>query len=341
MTRLLRKLALAAASGALVLLLGEAVLALAGMRPTQVRSVSAAEYAALPGMFAPRQDVWNVEKPALPHRIRINALGFRGSETTRVPARRRVVCIGDSFTFGDFVEDGETLPARLEALFDGSVEFVNGGVGGSTILDQRVFLERLLDLSPDAVLLLYSENDLLDLRAASPLHARLARNRELRSGPLGPVYRLVRDTAWFHLYRRAGQNLRHRRREQIAQASAGAAGPASPLPDEMGERYVSETAALRDRLARRGTPLVFAAYPWPSRLEIDPDGNTIPALLERLRGVGIVGVDLTPALRASGLDEQELYLIPHDEHPSPAGYAIAARAIAPQIEAALNLAAAR
>ena len=83
---MLRRLAVAAASVALVLLLGEAVLALAGMRPTQVRSVSADEYAALPGMFAPRQDVWNVEKPALPHRIRINPLGFRGSETTRVPA---------------------------------------------------------------------------------------------------------------------------------------------------------------------------------------------------------------------------------------------------------------
>ena len=116
MGTLVRSLALAIA--ALVLTLGAAELLLraSGRFPTvQLHSVSSRDHARIPGPWQPNQDLVRLAKPALPHRVRTNALGLRGPETSLAPRGPRVLCVGDSFTFGDFVEDDETLPAQLGA----------------------------------------------------------------------------------------------------------------------------------------------------------------------------------------------------------------------------------
>jgi hypothetical protein len=43
-------------------------------------------------------------------------LGYRGANfpAEKRPGAFRILAVGDSFTYGDFVDDGETLPARLE-----------------------------------------------------------------------------------------------------------------------------------------------------------------------------------------------------------------------------------
>ena len=54
----------------------------------------------------------------------------RGERAARPePAFRRIVCFGDSYTYGSDVDDGEDWPAQLEAL-DPAREVVNLGVGG-------------------------------------------------------------------------------------------------------------------------------------------------------------------------------------------------------------------
>ena len=120
------------------LALGAAEIALRALRrpAAGLHTVSEGDYQRIPGMFEPGQESINRDIPALPHRIRINSLGLRGADTSLVPRGLRVLFIGDSFTFGDFVDDDETLPAQVQAHVGGCAEVLNGGVGGTTIVDQ-------------------------------------------------------------------------------------------------------------------------------------------------------------------------------------------------------------
>ena len=104
-------------------------------------------------------------------RVMTNGLGLRGGEISegRTPGRRRVLALGDSFTFGDAVEAEEAWPARLEAALNrgGSSsrwQVVNAGVPGHGT-GQELLLARTLEdrLAPDVVVLgLTVVNDVLD-----------------------------------------------------------------------------------------------------------------------------------------------------------------------------------
>lgn len=88
--------------------------------------------------------------------IRINSQGERSDvvvPTERTPGRRRIVTIGDSFTFGHGVEATETWPARLAQLLP-DTEVVNLAVTGYGTDQQLLRLEkRGLAYKPDLVIL--------------------------------------------------------------------------------------------------------------------------------------------------------------------------------------------
>jgi hypothetical protein len=104
-------------------------------------------------------------------RITTNAFGLRGPAMPegRTPGVRRVVALGDSFTFGDAVEAEEAWPAQLDKRLNrsGSVsrwQVVNTGVPGHGT-GQELLLYQMLEgrLQPDVVVLgLTVVNDLLD-----------------------------------------------------------------------------------------------------------------------------------------------------------------------------------
>jgi lysophospholipase L1-like esterase len=99
--------------------------------------------------------------------VRINALGFRGKETTLEPpaSRRRIVAIGGSTTFGTSNAEHETYPALLESRLAGPggaapVEVINAGVAGYFSYHQWLRSERdLLALRPDTVIVFEGWND--------------------------------------------------------------------------------------------------------------------------------------------------------------------------------------
>lgn len=104
-------------------------------------------------------------------RVTTNGFGLRGPELPqgRTPGLRRVLALGDSFTFGAAVEAAEAWPAQLEARLNrsGSAsrwQVVNAGIPGHGT-GQELLLSRMLEdrLQPDAVVLgLTVVNDLLD-----------------------------------------------------------------------------------------------------------------------------------------------------------------------------------
>ncbi|MBF0449078.1 MAG: hypothetical protein HQL67_12850 [Magnetococcales bacterium] len=95
---------------------------------------------------------------------RINKLHLRGGEIDY--KKRKVLVLGDSFTFGWLLPEDKTYVDRLQAFADGDPEFanhqiLNGGVGGHGTASQLLFLEHYLSLiQPDAVLVFLNGDDI-------------------------------------------------------------------------------------------------------------------------------------------------------------------------------------
>lgn len=327
----MKKLALLLGSILASLLLAEVVLRLSGRFPSQtLRTVDAATYEKIPGMFSPGQDFIDRSIPELAHRIHINALGLRGNEIASPKKARRILFIGDSYTFGTFVNEEETLPALTQKLLGANYEILNGGIPGSTITDQRVFLKRLMALKPDLVVLVYCENDLEDLLSPVPLYQSIEQNRRLKSGWFAPIYARIRDTCLFNIL----LAVRNAKNPFGILTKVVAKDPTTEWNEPSSEilgRYSSEVAAMRDDLFQSGIPLIVTAYPTNLSVSaIEPYG-TIPLVKQSLKEVGIEVLDFTPGLKAAKLPINRLYLLPYDGHASAKANQIAAEILAPRI----------
>lgn len=309
------------------LLVAEVALRIMHLAPAEgVGTVSASEYEALPGMFAPNQRVLDVQKPDLPHTVTIDSLGFRGSNFTRrkPPGQVRVVMIGDSFVYGDFVDDDQTLPFQLEQHLRGTCRdliVINAGLGGTTIVDEARMLQRTLSLDPDLVVLVYSEHDVEDLASRETAWQAFADNRRRKSRfPLSILYPVLRNTALWNL----GLKVMATRRKEgdAAVQQQAAAGNEAGMRDSLRERYGAALIAFRDTLSARHVPFRFAMF--PSWLDLPAPSEDLDWLVGFAGAHGIQGVNLLPALQATQLPATKLYLVPKDGHPSPMGHSVAA-----------------
>ncbi|HEX4959664.1 MAG TPA: hypothetical protein VF173_02410 [Thermoanaerobaculia bacterium] len=138
---------------------------------------------ASPGLFVDDPKVGHRMRPGLravvgnwaefTTRVRINQLGIRGPEIgPHRPGVRRVLVLGDSFTFGTGVEEEEAFPARLaEELSRGGIpaEGINAGMGAYGIPDEVAWYEVYgMQVHPDLIVLgIFTGNDLQD---AAPNH---------------------------------------------------------------------------------------------------------------------------------------------------------------------------
>jgi lysophospholipase L1-like esterase len=102
--------------------------------------------------------------------IENNSQGFRGPELRQdslVEEAYRVLCIGDSVTFGFNGDQDDTYPAQLSRALklirpDKNIEVINAGVPGWSWLQGLRFLEmRAMTLEPDLVIMAHGVNDQL------------------------------------------------------------------------------------------------------------------------------------------------------------------------------------
>jgi lysophospholipase L1-like esterase len=108
-------------------------------------------------------EVWQ-QAPNMPYRVTSNSQGFRMAHAVTFPKTRpRILVLGDSFTFGPYLNDHDCYPSLMARLLP-EVEVINGGVAGYTINDEAdLFLERARYAEPDLVILQVLDNDLYDL----------------------------------------------------------------------------------------------------------------------------------------------------------------------------------
>jgi len=339
---------IAVAGGLLAgLVAAEGLLRALGAAPTNgVTTVTEKEFWSVPGILSPGQRLIDRRDPRLPYRVTTNSLGYRGSEVAarKPPGELRILFTGDSFVYGDFVNDDQTLPAQLERRLNArcaNVRVVNAGLGDATIVEEAQLIDRGLRLSPDLVVLLFGENDIADLNRPSTWE-RLATNRRAKSHfPLATLYPLLRRTAvWnFALAVRATWRARAQAGETTGASMLTAAGSADSLTRALRESYRRALLAVRDTLARRGIPLVLVAYPSHMAVTHEAMRDQIAWVIRTGAAANLFEVNLLAPLAASGLPTDTLYLLPYDGHPSPRGYEIAAAYVADQLLAAGPLAA--
>ena len=130
-------------------------------------------------------------------RYSTNRYGFRGTFTKpAVLNGRRFAFLGDSFTFGFGVNDGETFVEKLNKEEPGDL-YLNFAVPGfSTDQEYLLLRQRVFDFAPDVVVLVtYLGNDLFDNLLPFPLQANrgkpyfeFSRNRLiLKNSPAPPT----------------------------------------------------------------------------------------------------------------------------------------------------------
>lgn len=103
----------------------------------------------------------------LPYWETVGAQGLRGSrefKREKDPAKARVLCVGDSFTYGFLMDDAVSYPERLQQFLPES-ETINGGAPGYTICDELdYYVQRGSRLSSDIVVLQVLTNDLYGMQ---------------------------------------------------------------------------------------------------------------------------------------------------------------------------------
>lgn len=343
--RFLQALALGVMALGVGVVVAELALRVTGAAPGRggVFTVSSAEFEQIPGIFGRNQEAEVSQIPQLRYRVRIDSLGYRGQSLPRSKPERglRILYVGDSLVFGDYVDDHETLPAQTEAALASRcrapVRVVNAGLGGSTITEHAKMVERGLSLDPDLVILQFSENDVTDL-AGEVMWYELARNRRAKSRfPLSVIYPFVRGSALWNLGLRAVARMRERevvQRSSVSEDDDHGVGASGHRADEGAARaeiaqyrtqYAERLMRLQASLAVRKIPLVVAIM--PSHLSVYGlwDSDQLSWLDGLVRELEIDAVSFFPTFRADGRPETELYLLPHDGHASPAGYQIAAQ----------------
>jgi len=190
--------------------------------------------------------------------IRHNSLGFRGPEFSpaKTSGRLRVVCMGESSTYGSGVADHETYPACLQAhleklLAPRAVEVINAGVLGYTSAENVLHaLFDVVPLAPELVIYYYTHND---------AHAR-------RVPHLSRDYREF-SRSWYEPHGTGGLVGALRRRTMLALGDIGqivrrddADGgrrPANNVANNPPEAFAANMAAMAAILRDAGARLLF------------------------------------------------------------------------------------
>jgi hypothetical protein len=274
--------------------------------------------------------------------IRQNRWGFRGGPLERAKGdRRRVLVLGDSFTYGVGVEDDETFSARLEQLEPG-LEVINTGANGYGTGQELLLLrDEGLAFEPDIVLVAFFWNDIANNVERKDVRFDL-RDGQLvypaRRDGLPPVSTEPRRHRWLrhsYAYRFASDRLKILRFWMKVQLGQPIQEGARVGPAERAAAWEVQFALLREmrELCRaRGAQLLLVLIPEQVQVEpgtevlglVEDDYEVQGPLLAFAKREGIAALDLLPALRAEHERTGEPLYYRQDRHFLPRAHQVAA-----------------
>ncbi len=255
-----------------------------------------------------------------PNRVMVNELSgqWRFAYTTNEQGHRgpvipvsnaypkpNVVVLGDSFTFGYGVADGQEYPAQLRELLQVSHGVINLGVGGWGLTQEiRRYYELGRLYEPQIVVLQFTSNDPVDnmLYPVTSIENGRFRFRDRNASEnVSVVKRLLSDSSiqHSHLYAFARARLYYSVREkEIAAASLGNVNTATDVT----QRFHADLLDLFARdLSSRGIRLLMIA--------VEKNLEPFPIIRQKMQQLSADG-------KATYLDVEEWFKTgPHDYSP--------------------------
>ena len=303
-----------------------------------------------------------------------NSRGYRSTPELAVPkpaSTTRVLFIGDSFTFGQGVNDDQTFAAetgrRLKNLCPATrLEVVNAGVPGFSTSQELALLETEgLALEPDVVVLGFYANDPQDnlrrgvhflqgdtlVRRPATARPRMYRMKKLIDKTPGYAW-LAAHSQLFNLVRRAYVASTATGAEPAAfhgaltpDTAAARVSASAEVAEEYSWRLMRALLSRMSEAVRRvDSPLMILLIPDTTDVRLmgtqpAPDGRI--TAVGRMRTIclelGLACLDLVAWLKSSGrqIDETAMY-IPQEFHFTPLGNALTGEFLAPRLRDALG-----
>lgn len=265
----------------------------------------------------------------------INSLGLRGQYSSGLPLRR-ILFLGDSFTFGMGVQDNETFVHVIGQVFEQEVETINGGQPGYGVFQMEATLKRLVDLlRPELVVAVIWQGDFLRQPLSDEGRAQLFRQQRLS--------RVLKASVLVtHIYRMLERLLlQFSDGAFITHMGEGAKHEPSLEPFFNGVAADEpRLLAMHDMAKRYGKGLVVVLWPKEDFANLPSfESGLASRLTERLEAfsvrTGIPFASIQPAMKEWG--RKSGLLIPGDWHPTPLAHCLAAKALLTKIGGLMNL----
>jgi hypothetical protein len=242
--------------------------------------------------------------------ISINSLGFREREIgPKDPARYRIAVIGDSYTWGQALEERQRFSNLLGEFLGPRYEVLNFGMPGNRMPDDLGELEPVLKVSPDFVLLQMYINNFETPSMRRPQTYPLLPSDLDRDLESWMVYRLLSDR-WAQFQEAVG----------LVDTYAGYMAQHLRDPDSPDAREsFGQLRLFFDRARIAGVP--SGAVLFPAADAMGPFGTNYPFgyLHDQVRAVCADGrvacLDLLPLFSALP-DPQSTWVSPSDAHPN-------------------------
>ena len=273
--------------------------------------------------------------------IQTNSHGLRDREFSykKPDSIKRILGIGDSFTFGNKVRVGDCYLKQLEAILNrGKWEVINAGVTGYNMWQYLAYFKHYgYRYNPDLVTIGFFFDDFTG--DPEPGDKRVE-NRRYRSFSflrlvnfsrncidlLRYRYRYLSDASWLKSI--------EERREYIlnSEDSLILTGKADP---ELYNKFEFRLKELNDIAMQHGGKVLVILIPDVMQLN-HPEFKVVNSILENIcKRCSVDYLDITPYFEGIK-DIERLYLLPRDAHTSPEGHQIIARELANKIKAMNN-----
>jgi len=243
--------------------------------------------------------------------LHVNSLGFREREIPpKTPGRYRIALIGDSFTWGNGLEENERTSNVLEQFLGPNYEVLNFGKPGNNMPEHLDVLTQALTTAPDFVLLQLYINDFETPEMVRPrAYPLLPESLDRRLQESSLLYDLMRDQ-WGHLQQtlRISEGYVHYMERNLRDPSAPNARQAYGNLHEFFRRA-------------RAAGVPAGAYLFPATDALGPNGTAYPFgyLHDGVKTVcaeeRVPCLDLLPTF-STFPDPRALWVSPFDAHPN-------------------------
>ncbi len=261
-------------------------------------------------------------------RIRINRFGLRERDeiTQEKPVgQKRIVCVGDSFTFGWGIPEEDGWVRRLEDELrkaGSDVRTVNCGWAGTVCVDEYWWglQHRFHVFGPDAVIVTICLNDLIPSSGLNLIDPQRTTGIRILDLLLGAVGRSPLD---LDPSRDWVQELLDLPRQQAIDSRL--AGPDKPF-EAMWSQGVPQASlrAMKSWCDERKIPLMVILWPFLQGLgegRFYPFRKLHELVAADCKAAAIPYLDVMPAL--AGTRDEDLWVTPADPHPNPLAQSLA------------------